>query len=98
MQVRFFVVVFLAAVAVGSFRVAAGQQPSSQTPADDVVRVNAELVQTAITVLDKKGKFVDGLERGDFELVVDGKPRPISFLERVTAGSKGSATGPSQTA
>jgi VWFA-related protein len=37
--------------------------------------------------VDKKGKFVDGLGRESFALVVDGKPRPISFLERVTAGS-----------
>ena len=52
-----------------------------------MVRTNTELVQTAITVVDKKGKFVEGLERGDFDLLVDGKPRPISFLERITAAS-----------
>lgn len=61
---------------------------AQQTPADDVVRTNTELVQTAITVVDKNGKFVEGLERGDFELLVDGKPRPISFLERITAASE----------
>ena len=55
---------------------------------DDVVRVNTELVQTAITVVDKKGKFVEGLNRGDFELLIDGKPRAIEFLERVSAGSE----------
>jgi hypothetical protein len=33
---------------------------------DDVVRINTELVQTTITVVDKKGKFVEGLNRGDF--------------------------------
>jgi VWFA-related protein len=53
----------------------------------DVVRINTELVQTAITVLDKKGHFVEGLQRDQFELVVDGKPRPIAFFERVAAGS-----------
>ncbi len=64
------------------------QQPSAHDPKDDVVRINAELVQTAITVVDKNGKFVEGLNRGDFELTIDGKPRPIQFLERVTAGSQ----------
>ena len=64
------------------------QQPSAQDPTDDVVRINAELVQTAITVVDKNGKFVEGLNRGDFELTIDGKPRPINFLERVTAASE----------
>ena len=53
----------------------------------DVVRVNTELVQTAITVLDKKGNFVEGLQRDQFELIVDGKPRPIAFFERVASGS-----------
>lgn len=53
----------------------------------DVVRVNTELVQTAVTVLDKKGKFVEGLQREQFELIVDGKPRPVAFFERIAAGS-----------
>ena len=66
----------------------AGTVVAQQTPADDVVRTNVELVQTAITVVDKNGKFVEGLDRGDFELIIDGKSRPISFLERVTAASE----------
>src|SRR5215213_7416971 len=55
--------------------------------AQEVVRTNTELVQTAITVLDKKGHFVEGLQRDQFQLVVDGKPRPVAFFERVAAGS-----------
>lgn len=66
--------------------VVSGQQPQNpQEP--DVVRTNIELVQTAITVLDKKGHFVEGLQRDQFELMVDGKPRPVTFFERVAAGS-----------
>src|ERR1044071_10087459 len=53
----------------------------------DVIRTNTELVQTAITVLDKKGHFVDGLQRDQFQLIVDGKPRPVAFFERVASGS-----------
>jgi VWFA-related protein len=45
------------------------------------------LVQASVTVLDKQGRFVDGLKREQFELRVDGKPQPISFFERVEAGS-----------
>src|SRR5215470_5462675 len=55
--------------------------------AQDVIRTNTDLVQTAVTVLDKKGHFVEGLQRDQFELVVDGKPRPVTFFERVAAGS-----------
>jgi len=81
----FTIVLLLTAIAIDPV---IAQQPSPQTPADDVVRINAELVQTAITVVDKNGKFVEGLNRGDFELTIDGKPRPINFLERVTAASE----------
>lgn len=66
--------------------VSIAQQPQ-QPQADDVLRVKTELVQTAITVVDKDGRFVDGLNRDQFELLVDGKPRPVSFFERVTSGS-----------
>jgi len=58
---------------------------SAQDP--DVVRTNTELVQSRITVLDKKGHFVEGLTREQFSLLVDGKPRPVAFFERVAAGS-----------
>ncbi len=58
---------------------------SAQEP--EVIRTKTELVQTAITVLDKKGNFVEGLKREQFELVVDGKPRPVTFFERIAAGS-----------
>jgi VWFA-related protein len=69
-----------------SFIVAVGQEPAP-SPRPDVIRTNTELVQTAITVLDKKGNFVDGLQRDQFELIVDGKPRQVAFFERIAAGS-----------
>ena len=62
-----------------------------QTPprqAADVVRVNTALVQTDVMVFDKQGTFVDGLKRDQFVLKIDGKPRDISFFERIVAGSR----------
>ena len=56
-------------------------------PQDDVVRVYTELVQTDVMVFDKQGKFVNGLKADNFELRVDGKPRPIQAFEQITAGS-----------
>jgi len=61
--------------------------PPANAQETEVVRTNVDLVQTAITVLDKKGNFVDGLQREQFELVVDGKARPVAFFERIAAGS-----------
>ena len=60
--------------------------PTSES-AEDVIRVNTSLVQTSITVFDKKGNFVEGLGPADFELRIDGEPTPISFLSRVAAGT-----------
>lgn len=64
-------------------RFASAQQP--QEP--DVVRTNTELVQSAVTVVDKSGHFVEGLKREQFELFIDGKPRTISFFERISSGA-----------
>lgn len=61
--------------------ISAQQKPSDAQNPDDVIRVSTKLVQTGVTVTDKKGRFVDNLSRDDFELLVDGKPQPISLFE-----------------
>jgi VWFA-related protein len=67
----------------------APQESSPKTPAqdEDVLQVSTELVQTAVTVVDKNGRFVGGLRREQFEMLLDGKPQPISFFEQVEAGT-----------
>src|SRR6185369_12264553 len=72
----FFIIILLVAIC-----------PLANAQETEVVRTNVELVQTAVTVLDKNGKFVEGLQREQFELMVDGKPRPVAFFERIAAGS-----------
>jgi VWFA-related protein len=84
---RRFVIVGLCLISLFNGTAAIAQQPQPKAQDDDVLRINADLVQTAITVIDKDGRFVDGLDRSQFELTVDGKVRPINFFERVTAGS-----------
>ena len=54
---------------------------------DDVVRTKTELVQTDVTVVNKRGRFVEGLRAEDFELRVDNKLQSLSFFEQVRAGS-----------
>jgi VWFA-related protein len=65
-----------------------GEKPTASEQGEDVVRVNTELVQTDVTVFDKRGRFVEGLRQQDFELRIDGKARPISLFDRVVAGSR----------
>jgi Ca-activated chloride channel family protein len=47
---------------------------------EDVVRVNSNLVTVPASVLDAQGRAVTDLKLEDFELRVDGQPRPISEL------------------
>ncbi len=68
---------------------AQGQERAEQT--DDVVRITTELVQTDVMVFDRQGRFVEGLRPEEFELQVNGKAQPVSFFERVTAGSRSEA-------
>ena len=71
---------------------ASGQERrKSAEQSEEVVRVRSELVQTDVTVLDKRGRFVDGLKPEQFELKVDGRDVPVSFFERVVAGSASEA-------
>ena len=77
--------------------------PAPQAPSlpanmpDSVFHFTTELVQTDVIVLDRKGRFVDNLQRGQFELRLDGKPQRISFFERVQAGpvARGGVAAPS---
>lgn len=62
-------------------------QTPPQGQSDEVLRIDTDLVQTDVTVVDKQGRFVDGLQREQFELRIDGKPLPVSFFERMTAGT-----------
>ena len=84
-----------------------GQDPRPAAD-DDVIRITTELVQTGVVVVDKQGKFVDGLKPEEFVLKVDGKQVTPSFFERVTSGtvreqklegsfSKGAAAPPAAT-
>ncbi len=60
----------------------------AQEKPDEVVRVNTDLVQTDFMVFDKQGNFVDGLKREQFAFNVEGKPREITFFDRIAAGSR----------
>ncbi len=60
----------------------------SQEPAnDDLVRITTDLVQTSVVVVDKQGRFVEGLKPEEFLLKVNGRAVTPSFFERVIAGT-----------
>lgn len=75
-----------ASVALAQGQVNPTPRPTTQDI--EVVRVSTDLVQTDVMVFDKNGQFVDGLQRDQFELRVDGKPQPLSLFDRVVSGSQ----------
>jgi VWFA-related protein len=75
-------------LAVNSVGLAQNPEPQQSKPPDDVVRVFTELVQTDVMVFDKRGHFVDGLTRDNFEIKIDGQARPIEFFEQIKAGTR----------
>lgn len=79
--------VFLAASLLTLSPAAFAQQQPEPQQSEEVVKVESTLMQAGVTVLDKQGRFVDGLKSEQFELLVDGKPQSISFFEKVAAGS-----------
>jgi VWFA-related protein len=85
---RLIVLVALAGLSVVLASWTTFAQQRQTPPTEDVVRVNAELVQTDAMVFAKDGTFVDGLKREQFELKVDGQLRHIQFFERISAGSR----------
>ncbi len=50
---------------------------------DEVIRVETELIPFEVTVTDKDGKPVRGLEAKDFKLFEDGVERQIDFFEPI---------------
>jgi VWFA-related protein len=63
---------------------ASGQKKTPETP---TIRVKVALVQTDVMVFDRQGRFVPDLKMDQFELKIDGKTQPFSFMELVSAGS-----------
>ncbi|MCA1594789.1 MAG: VWA domain-containing protein [Acidobacteria bacterium] len=62
---------------------------TTQDPAEEVVRVNTRVVFIDTLVKDKRtGEPVEGLTREDFEVLDNGKPRPISYFSREGSGDK----------
>jgi VWFA-related protein len=82
---------------------AAGASPAPQAApgreqqkAPSLPPVRAELVQLDVVVTDRDGRCVAGLGPGDFEVLEDGRPQPLShFAEEARPGVRAEAAAPS---
>jgi hypothetical protein len=68
----------LAVALVASSIVAAAQQDVPR------FRSGVDVVQFTVTVLDNERRPVTGLTAADFDVLVDGKPRPVAAFAAVT--------------
>jgi len=67
---------------------AAAQQPPPRPEQDEeVVRITSNLIQVDAVVLDREGRQVTDLAPEDFELLEDGRPRPITHFSYVSNDS-----------
>ena len=62
----------------------AGQESPLPDLFSDVIDVR--VVNVEVVVTDRQGNRIQGLEPGDFELLVDGTPTPISYFTEVDDG------------
>jgi len=73
-------IVMVAAMASGSSVLLGGQAPQEQPP---TFRGSVDAVQLSVIVTDTEGNPVSGLTADDFEILEDGKPRPITTFAAV---------------
>ena len=56
------------------------EQDSSDQTDGEVLRVDTELVTIPVKILDRKGKFIAGLTKADFQVSEDNAPQEIAYF------------------
>jgi VWFA-related protein len=92
---------FLAALSAYAQQPTPSPKPSPKPTEEQVVRINTDLIQIDVTVLDKDGKVVTGLKPKDFELFENRQLQKItnfSFVSKLAGGSTVNSDTPNQAA
>jgi Ca-activated chloride channel homolog len=69
------------AVALNSTPPAVPEPSVEEVSAGDVVRIDTNFVTVPVSVLDRQGRFISGLQREDFKVFENGVEQPIAFFE-----------------
>ncbi|HET9532290.1 MAG TPA: VWA domain-containing protein, partial [Blastocatellia bacterium] len=89
-------VLTLAGIVVAGQMVITGQSQNKPGEQDQAIRLKSDLIEMRVVVTDRKGQLVDNLKQEDFEVVVEGRPQPISFfsVERIKGRAAGAVAQP----
>ena len=68
-------------------------QNQQQVPAEDVIRISTQLVQTDVVVMDKNEQIIGDLKLEDFEVYDNGKRQDLQFMEFVSVEGPGRTEG-----
>jgi Ca-activated chloride channel homolog len=49
---------------------------------DDIIKIDTELVNISVRVIDRNNRSINGLQQGDFKVLEDGKPQQIDFFSK----------------
>src|SRR5688572_10287751 len=58
------------------------QRVANELEENEIVRISSNLVPIPVSVIDRRGNAITNLKLEEFELHVDGQPRPLSDLTR----------------
>lgn len=85
----FALILFLSApqtsLAQQKFKAGAFAPPGADKENDNRITISTELVSLTVTVTDKQGRYVTGLDRGDFAIYEDDVRQEISFFSDLDA-------------
>ena len=92
---RMFVLTLAGIVVAGQMTIA-GQSQNKPGEQDQAIRLKSDLIEMRVVVTDRKGQLIDNLKQEDFEILIEGKPQPISFfsVERIKGRTTGAAPQP----
>src|SRR4029078_3443535 len=57
-------------------------EPPKDLDPNDIIRINADLVQLHVRVIDRNNRPIDNVRRGDFHVFEDGAPQTIETFTR----------------